>query len=472
MTSSPRFNRQALPKGWIHPRLRLHRAWYARRTWQWRARAGLTLTVVLLVVVIAFNLNPWWLLLALLPAMLPTPVRPEEALREVEKLSGAYTTALTAPEDAFGFQERLERQALYTQRQTDLPALPWLEGAAILALCSLLLVFPPRAAGTDATTQRPVTRDELARSNGVLPDGGGSDAQPVLDAPSRGAAPGGGTSAKPGRAANGGSLPESQLGDLKPGGGNANDDPAAISKEFMDALERGSVRERDPNAAQGGKDGKRVQDNNPGAGQPGSAKGDGNADPSSGNDGSQSGQNGKTGQNGNRSGQGKSNGGSRNQPGGTQRQGGSQTDPNGAQNQQGNGNQPGSGSQSGGKQPGAGKNGRGNQPSAGDDPSEQFNDGKGQNGQSPRGQPGRGGRGSSEPKQVGAANGGKGKLQYLPGAVKGTNVRSGALQLPGDPRQPLTGTPGTPNYQRATESAILDPKLPPEYQELLKNYYK
>jgi hypothetical protein len=72
----------------------------------------------------------------------------------------------------------------------------------------------------------------------------------------------------------------------------------------------------------------------------------------------------------------------------------------------------------------------------------------------------------------GTNNAKNGKLEYLPGENQGNQVRSGAMQLPGDPRRPLTLTPGTPAYQRAVENAVLDPRLPPEYQELLKNYYK
>jgi hypothetical protein len=460
----------SLPKGWTHPKLRLHRAWYARRTWQWRARAVLVLTVPLLVAVIALNLSPYTLLLALLPAILPTPVRPASSLREVENLNGAYTTALTAPEDEFGFQRRLESQALSVQRHTELPNLPWLESAATIALCSLLLVFPPRAPITDPTA-RTVTREQLEREQTSGQQPSSNDAQPVLDAPSRGGAPAG-SDAKPGQAASGGSLPESQVGDVKPGGGNASEDPEAISREFMEALERGAVRDRSESGDPQNRDGTRVQDNDATAGQQGSAGGDENADGSSGD---QGGQNGRNNQQGNRPGQ---QGGSQNNPGqnGQQgNQGGQQGAQNGnssdAQNPGGNNDSSGSGSQSNNSQ-NRNANGRGNNPELENDPSQGFNEGRDNQNATQRNQPGRGGRGSSDPTKPQGVDGQSGKLEYLPGSVKGTNVRSGALQLPGDPRRPLTGTPGTPGYKRAAESAILDPKLPPEYQELLKNYYR
>jgi hypothetical protein len=462
-------SRSPLPRGWVNPTLRLHRHWYARRTWQWRARAALILTGLLLVVVIALNLNPTWMLLALLPALLPTPVRPQSALLEVERASGAYATALTAPEDEFGFRRRLESQALNAQRHTELPAWPWLEALAAAALCSLLLVFPQRINANDPT-QRSVTREQLERDNPTPQDLSKGDAQPVLDAPSRGAAPAGGA-AKPGQAASGGSLPESQVGDLKPGGGNATEDPDAISREFMEALERGAVR--DNGAGQQNTDGKRVQDNDATTGQQGSASGDQNADGSSGdsNNPGQNGQQGKRpGQQG-QNGQQGSNGQNGNQQGQNGQQGAQNGNSSDAQNNQSGDSNPSSssGSQSARK---PNTNGRGNTPDLENDPSEGFNQGQNDSTQAQRSQPGRGGRGSSDPTKADGVNGDNGKLEYLPGTVKGTNVRSGALQLPGDPRQPLTGTPGTPGYKRATESAILDPKLPPEYQELLKNYYR
>jgi hypothetical protein len=458
------FSAPNAPSGWTHPKLQLHRAWHARRVWQWRARAALVALTGLLIVVIALSLSPWWLALSLLPAVLPTPVRKGSSLRELEQLSPAYTTALTAPEDEFGFQSRLEAQALAAQRRTEPPALPWLELAAMAALCSLLLVFPPKTLSLDPA-QRPVTQEQLEGNGSTPQNAGGNDAQPVLDAPSRGAAPAGGT-AKPGQSASGGTPSESQVGDVKPGGGNASDDPAAVTKEYMDALERGAVR--DAGGAQNPQKGDgKVQDNNPGAaGQQGSAGGDKNGnDASSGQNGSQGsgakrnpsqgqkGQSGQQNQNGN--GQNGQQQGNQNGQNGTQ---------NGANSQSGNGKQSSSGN--GQKR---GSNGRGNMPSETDDPSGQ---GQGGGSQAQRSQPGRGGRGSSDPKPAEGVNGKPSKLEYLPGTVRGRDVRSGALQLPGDPRQPLTGTPGTPQYQRAAEGAILDPKLPPEYQELLKNYYK
>lgn len=471
-----RLTQPASPKGWAHPRLWLHRALHNRRVLQYRARIALIALVALLIAVIALKLSPLWLLLALAVAALPTPIRPAASLRELEASGGAYATALIAPPDEFGFQTRLESQALAQQKRTDLPAYPWLEGVIAAALCSLLLVFPPQLNADSAG--REIGNPAAERGNDpTTPDAtSSSDAPPVLDAPSRDtAAPSGDGDAKPGQSASGGSPGESNIGDLKPGGGNASEDPAAVSREFMDALERGAVRDAGSTDPQTGKPNQpQVQDNDASApaGQQGSAGGNqgDSANDQSSSSGSQPNQNGRNGPGqGNQSPQGAQNpnssGNNGTQNNGTQGDGqngqpGNQppNSSNGAQN----GNRPGQSGQ---------QNGRGNTPN----PDEgQTSDGQGQ-GNRDNNNPtttARGARGSSDPQAAERPDAPSGKLEYLPGTVRGTQVRSGALQLPGDPRAPLTGTPGTPAYRRAAEGAVLDPKLPPEYQELLKNYYR
>lgn len=462
----------ASPTGWAHPRLWLHRALHNRRVLQHRARVALIALAALLIAVIALKLSPLWLLLALIAAALPTPIKPNTSLRELEASGGAYTTALVAPPDEFGFQQRLESQALAQQKQADLPAYPWLEGAIAAALCSLLLVFPPQPSA-DSAAGREISNPALERgTDPTAPDAASSDAPPVLDAQSRNtAAPTGGGDAKPGQAASGGSPGDSNIGDLKPGGGNASEDPAAISREFMDALERGAVRDASSNDPKSSKPNQpQVQDNDAKAAQQGSASGD--------QSGSQSG-NGSQGSNPNKPNQNGSNQGKPNQGGqGNQPQQGAQNPNSSGSGQNGQqGNQPpnssnGNGPQGSGTRPGQSgqRNERGNTPNPDDG---QSGDGQGGNrDNSNQTTPARGARGSSDPQAVQRPTAPSGKLEYLPGTLRGTQVRSGALQLPGDPRAPLTGTPGTPAYKRAAEGAVLDPKLPPEYQELLKNYYR
>ena len=462
----------ASPTGWAHPRLWLHRALHRRRVLQHRARVALIALLALLIAVFALKLSPLWLLLTLAAAALPTPVRPVASLRELEASGGAYATALIAPPDEFGFQTRLESQALAQQKRADLPAYPWLEGLLAAALCSLLFVFPPHSSADSAG--REIGNPSLERGNDpIAPDAASSsDAPPVLDAPSRdAAAPSGDGDAKPGQAASGGSPGDSNIGDLKPGGGNASEDPAAISREFLDALERGAVRDAGSNDdPQTGKPNQpQVQDNDAKAAQQGSADGDQSG--SSGNGSQGSGQN-KPNQNG--SNQGKPNqGGQGNQPQqGAQNPNSSGDGQNGQQGNQPPNSSNGNGTQNGSRPGQSGQqNGRGNTPNPDDG---QSGDGQGQ-GNRDNNSPtttARGARGSSDPQAAERPDAQSGKLEYLPGTVRGTQVRSGALQLPGDPLIPLTGTPGTPAYKRAAEGAVLDPKLPPEYQELLKNYYR
>lgn len=474
-----RFPQPTTPVGWAHPRLWLHRALHSRRVLQYRARVAVIALVALLIAVIAFKLSPLWLLLAPVLALLPTPVREVASLRELEASGGAYTTALIAPPDEFGFQTRLESQALAQQKRSELPAYPWLEGLLAAALCSLLFVFPPQPSADGAG--REIGNPSLERANDpTTPDAGSSsDAPPVLDAPSRNtAAPSSDGDAKPGQSASGGSPGDSNIGDLKPGGGNASEDPAAISREFMDALERGAVRDASSNDPPTGKPNQpQVQDNDAKAAQQGSAGGDQSGSSGSGSqepNQNSPGQNGANQNKPNQNGQGNQSQQGAQNPSSSGNQGnGTQGD--GQNGQQGN-QPPDSSNQSGtrnGTRPGQSgqRNGRGNTPN----PDEgQSGDGQGQ-GNRDNSNPSttaRGARGSSDPQAAERPTAPSGKLEYLPGTLRGTQVRSGALQLPGDPRAPLTGTPGTPAYKRAAEGAVLDPKLPPEYQELLKNYYR
>jgi hypothetical protein len=113
-----------IPAYWQHPRLWLHRAWRVRRAFQGKARAVLIGLAALMLIVWALGASPWWLLLSLLGAVFPSP-KATNTLLEVEQSAGAaYTTALTAPDDAHGFKARLENMALAAQKNTELPPLP------------------------------------------------------------------------------------------------------------------------------------------------------------------------------------------------------------------------------------------------------------------------------------------------------------------------------------------------------------
>jgi hypothetical protein len=437
----------------------------------------LGLLVVLVLCVSLLGWSPLALLFALLALVLPTPIGKTQSLRELEARGAqAYTTALVAPEDDFGFQRRLEGQALAWQRQTDPPAWPWLEGLLALAVCSLLLVFPQGAFAPNPDASRSVVAAGAPSSSDQNDQGNdpANAAPPVLDAPSRNAAPSG-DDARPGQAASGGTPGETQVGDLKDGGGNAKDDPAAVSREFMEALERGAVRD---SSSRQNQDAQRpnqpqVQDNDASAAQQGSASG---GDQSGAGDNAQQGQNGSRNQNGQRGNQGQGSSPGQNpqtapgqpgtQPGGDS--GGNSQNPNqSAQSGSSGANNP-----NGQRAPSRSPDGRG-QPGADDGSSDGSSGQRGNQNNANRGEATRGTRGSSVPKVAERPQPSQnGRLEYLPGTVRGRDARSGALQLPGDPRQPLTGTPGTPAYRRAAEGAVLDPKLPPEYQELLRNYYR
>ena len=452
------------PSWWKHPSLTLHNQWFSRRALQLKARAVLVGLVVMLLFIWALNLPLWCVALALLGAAYPAP-RPAKTLQEIEQKAGAaYSTALTAPTDQHGLQSRLLEMAQATQKTTDLPELPLLEGLGMALLLSLLLVFPPRVTTNSAVSQdRAITRESIANPN--LPNGTNSQsAQPVLDAPSRDAPPAG-ADAKPGQAASGGSASEQNLGALKPGGGNAQDDPAAISKEFLDALERGAVRDRDPNKA--GQNASQVEDANPPtAGQSGSSSG---KDGQNGQGNNQNNKNGQQGTGDNQNGQ----SGNSSQPNGQQ---GNQAGQNGQGSNSSGQNKPGQAgaNQAGnGTKPNQNRNAQGNNIDRGNSEDFQGSDPRGSSGSGKQStSPGQGTRNANGSPVAANRQAGQGKLEYLQGTVRGNQVRSGALQLPGDSSNGFTSPTGSTAYRRAAESAVLDPKLPPEYQEMLKNYYR
>ncbi len=452
-----------LPKGWTHQVLSLHRTWHLRRVWQWKARAVAALTVVALIAVI-LGADKRWLLASVLGVLLPAPHPKSQTLLEIERAQGEiYTTALVAPEDSFGFSKRLLEGAKYVVHKAQLPALPWLEGLGILLLASLAFVIPAQnASSQDNALAVAPTPTEQSLNN---PSSDPQAAPPVLNAPASGAAPQAGQDAANGKPASGGTPGESGVGESRPGGGNASDDPAAVSRDYLEALERGAVKSQD-GQQKTGNNAKKVEDLN-------SSKTDQNGKGQSGANGqsSQNGQNGKPGQ---KPGSGQQNNGQQGKNG--------QQGQNGQQNGSGNPSNPnGSGKQGQQNQNPSGKNGQKNGSSS-QNGADRFDRGENSDtgsfpNQSPenqgRSQPGQAGRGGGLGNRLNGTNAAKnGKLEYLPGQVQGSQVRSGAMQLPGDPRRPLTLTPGTPAYQRAVENAVLDPRLPPEYQEMLKNYYK
>ncbi len=451
-----------LPKGWTHQVLSLHRSWHWRRVWQWKARAVAALTVVALIAV-TLGADKRWLLASLLGVLLPAPHPKTQTLLEIERAQGEiYTTALVAPEDSFGFSKRLLEGAKYVVHKAQLPSLPWLEGLGIVLLASLAFVIPAQSASSqdNALAVAPTLTQQSLGDSSSDPQ----SAPPVLNAPASGAAPQAGQNAANGKPASGGTPGESGVGESRPGGGNATDDPAAVSRDYLEALERGAVKSQG-GSQKSGNNAKKVEDLN-------SSKTDQNGKGQSGANGqnSQNGQNGKPGQ---KPGSGQQNNGQQGQNGQQQNGTGNASNPNGTGKQgQQNQNSSGKNGQKNGKQNGANsQNGadrfdRGENGDGGSFPN-QSRDPQG------RSQPGQAGRGGGLGNRLNGTNAAKnGKLEYLPGENQGNQVRSGAMQLPGDPRRPLTLTPGTPAYQRAVENAVLDPRLPPEYQEMLKNYYK
>jgi hypothetical protein len=454
---------QELPKGWTNAVLTWHRVWHLRRVWQWKARAVVACTLMALIAVV-LGADKRWLLASLLGILLPTPHSKTQTLLEIERSEGEiYTTALVAPDDTFGFSKRLIDGAKYIIHKAELPTLPWLEGLGIVLLASLAFVIPSQVLNSngDAIAVAPTPIEQTLNN----PSSDPLTAPPVLNAPASGAAPQAGQDAANGKPASGGTPGESGVGDTKPGGGNASDDPATISKDYLEALERGAVKSQD-GQQKTGNNAKKVEDLN-------SSKTDQNGKGQSGANGqnSQNGQNGKPGQ---KPGSGQQNNGQRGQNGQQQNGGSNSSNPNGSgsQNQQ-NKNSSGKNGQKNGQQKGANSQNdadrfdRGENGDTGDFPNQSPDANQG------RSQPGQAGRGGGLGNRLNGSNAAKnGKLEYLPGENQGNQVRSGAMQLPGDPKRPLTLTPGTPAYQRAVENAVLDPRLPPEYQEMLKNYYK
>ncbi|MFN3265812.1 MAG: hypothetical protein ACK41E_03130 [Deinococcales bacterium] len=426
----------------------------------------LVVLAVLLLVVWVLSVSPVWLCLALIGAFFPNP-KASQTLLEVEASAGAaYTTALTAPEDQHGFKQRLESMALAAQKTAELPPLPVLEVLGMAILLSLLLVLPPRVENNALTDDsQTVSRESLVRDNPTASNA--NNAEPVIDAPSRDAPPAG-ADASPGQAASGGSLAEENLGKLKPGGGSATEDPQALSREFMEALERGAIRDRDSNTANDKID--KIEDANPPqAAQSGSLKGS--------QDGQNSGANGQGRENQN---QGNNQNGQGN--GQNNEQNGQNSQPNSAQGQDGNGQSGQNGSSTQG-QAGATQNDNGSQNNANRDPrGNNLDRGENYEGFDPRNAgsnnpnrtatPGKGANRAAGDGVAANRKDGQGKLEYLQGAPKGNQVRSGALQLPGDPKNGFTSPQNSAAYRRAAESAVLDPRLPPEYQELLRNYYR
>lgn len=449
----------------MHAGLHLHRAWYGRRAWQWRARAVLVL-LALCVIGVLLGLPKWVLGGSILGVLMPVPLKRYASLTEIESRYGAaYTTALVAPEDPHGFRERLQHQAENVVFKAELPALPFLELGFALALAALPFVLS-LSSSDPALAARPVSSDEFRTPD--QPNAPRGSAPVVLDGTQAPDVPRGNASSAPGSAARSGTLTERQVGQVAPGAGQSGEAPQQLDREFLDALERGAIRTT--SGSSGSRDGRIQNRDRSGSG----------GDPSGQRDGTQSGQRdpSQNGQNGNPNGQGKNaQQGAQNQNDrNAQGQNAQRSQNQNSQNQQGN-------------QPGQnGSNGSNSQ-----DPSRQFNRGadRGKEGLNPNqdnqfdpnnpnrdsgpnspGRPGRGSRdanGGNNPGQVAA---GQGKLEYLPGDARGNQRRSGALQLPGDPSRGLTATPGSPEYRRAVESAILDPRLPPEYREMLKNYYR
>jgi hypothetical protein len=456
--------RQPFPQGWTHPGLRLHRLWFGRRSWQWRARAALAVLAVCVIGVL-LGLPKWTLGLAVLGAFVPVGVKPQTSLSEIESRYGAaYTTALVAPEDPHGFHERLQRQAENVVFKAELPPLPYLELLVAGALVALPFMLSLSSNNAVNAAQAVNPNDFRPSDQTSTPRG---SAPVVLDGAQAPDVPRGNSSSAPGRSASSNTMTERQVGQVAPGGGQAAGNPEQLDKEFLDALERGAIRTTTgSNASKTGK----VEDRDRSAsgGKPSDQRNgaqSGQADSSQ----NAQGQNGKNGQNA----QGKNG----QQSGQQQNQNGQNQNGQNSKNQ--NGNQSQQGQQSG-------QNGSGGPQSQ--DPSKQFNRGadRGQDGldqgdqRNPDGtprsgrpdQPGSGGRNGGRGQAAGATAAGQGKLEYLPGQDRGDQRRSGALQLPGDPSRGLTATPGSPEYRRAVESAILDPRLPPEYREMLKNYYR
>jgi hypothetical protein len=456
------------PAGWNHPSLNLHRQWHLRHGLSLRARQALILLVPATILMWVFS-SPWWLLLALLglvwnPAWLPFQWHEQHTLEVVSKQHGdAYATALIAPTDPFGFSKRLESQAQNIERNAELPNLPWLEVLIAGVIVSLVWLIPARGITTNTDGTAPTaTNLERRMPAETLPENDPG----VTGAPVTNPAPQGQTQSSSPTGTGG----TAGVGATRPGASNSGGAPTTesnedISREFGQALERGAVRTPPsaptpaPNKSDGKKtDGRTASDgSSDGSGNPG-----GNARRGSGsnqNNGSQPG------------GSQDRNGQKRDNPGQSGGKPGSQNAPASSQNQPGK--------QSGGQsQPSPsnrenrGQRGQGQADDGSDfggmNPGQKGNDPSGQSRNTPGG---KGTTGGGKPQSVPEANG-AGKLEYLPGETKRNISRSGALPLPGDASRTLPAGSSSEPYRRAAESAVLDPRLPPEYQELLKQYYR
>jgi hypothetical protein len=455
------------PAGWNHPSLNLHRQWHTRHSLSLRARQTLIALVPAAILMWVFS-SPWWLLIAPLgllwnPAWLPFQWHEHRTLEIVSSQYGdAYATALNAPVDPFGFSKRLESQAQNIERNAELPNLPWLEVLVAAVLVSLVWLIPARGitAGTAGTAPSETNLERRLPAE-TLPE-----AEPGLNgAPMTNPAPQGQTQSSSPSGTGG----TAGVGATRPGASNSGDAPNTesnedISREFGQALERGAVRTppTSPTPAPKNQDGKQADDRTASSGNSdASGNPNGNARRGSGNQNSGSQPGGSQNQNDQK----------RDNPGQSGGKPGSQNAPSSSQNQPGK--QSGSQSQpSPSNRDNRGQRGQGQA----DDGSDFGGMSPGQKGTDPSGQSrntpgGKGTTGAGKPQSVPNADG-AGKLEYLPGEAKRNIARSGALPLPGDSSRTLPAGASSEPYRRAAESAVLDPRLPPEYQELLKQYYR
>jgi hypothetical protein len=463
------------PNGWNHPSLNLHRNWHSRLSLSLRARQALLLLVPAAILMWLLS-SPWWLLLALIgliwnPAWLPFRWHEHRTLERVSGAHGqAYATALGAlsePADAFGFSKRLETQARNIEKNAELPNLPWLEVLAATVIVSLVWLIPARVITTG--TNGPAANQtglERRQTPEALPESEtGTPGSPVNNS---------GAQSQNNASSPGGSGGTAGVGSTRPGAGSSAGAPSAesnedISKEFGQALERGAVRA--PSSAET-KEAKQAAERaaKQAADERSASGGDGGASQKN-NDGTPTG---KGSDSGNGRNPGQPNTQKRDNPGQSNGSPSGQNQPD--QNQSGQ-NQPGQNPNGQGQPSPNNSDNRGSRGKAepGDDsnfdglsPSQKNNDPNLNPGSVPGG---KGTTGSGKPQSVPEADG-AGKLEYLPGESKRNISRSGALPLPGDSSRTLpTGSNAEP-YRRAAESAVLDPRLPPEYQELLKQYYR
>jgi hypothetical protein len=455
------------PAGWNHPSLNLHRQWHVRHGLSLRARQALILLVPTAILMWVLS-SPWWLLIALLgliwnPAWLPFRWHEQRTLEVVSRQHGdAYATALIATTDPFGFSKRLELQAQNIERNAELPNLPWLEVLVATVILSLVWLIPARGitAGGEGSAPNATNLERRMPAENLPENDPGVTGAPVTNP-----APQGQTQSSIPTGTGG----TAGVGATRPGASNSGGAPSSesnedISREFGQALERGAVRTPPsaPTPAPKKSDDKKTNDrtasdgNSDGSGNP-----DGNARRSSGSkqtNGSQPG------------GSQNPNGQKRDNPGQSGRKPGDQNAPSSSQNQPGK--------QSGGQsQPSPNnRDNRGQRGQGQADDGSDFGGSPSRNGNDPSGQSrnvpgGKGTTGGGKPQSVPNADG-AGKLEYLPGETKRNIARSGALPLPGDSSRTLPAGSSSEPYRRAAESAVLDPRLPPEYQELLKQYYR